>query len=602
MLKREKFNYFYSFILIPILILIMSYITMAIFGNFKLEVISIKTFIFNFIMFSLFHLFLSFEYRNTRRSLITISILIYILCFINQVKISYMNEPLYISDFNYFQNYNNISVFTGNSLIGYIFFLLIKSIPIILFIIFICFISYKFNVVVEKKHSYIYGLLFLLSLFLLLCPFNFSKKLYYKYIYTDRTHNVGEFVSYKDLYVYYGIFSGIYYQYLNSLIDYSVPDDYDEKYLNEMEDNHLEKSIVLGRPNIVVILSESFFDINKINDNIKFNIDLLEDYNYIKSQGDYVNIISPSFGGETANVLFEMLVGGNISYFNSGFIPFVDLYRDSRSRDSLVNVLKNNGYYTSLISGEDSYDLDKTMNKIGFDDYIVTHNKKIKGNYTSDSYMADLIIDKLDNSENNSFIVVETMQNHMPYYYEKYSTYDIDILNTSLNDEESLILKSYGQGVYDASLMLKKIYNYVSNSSNDTIVVFFGDHLPPLKNKKLEDIYSKLDYFNTNDKLINTYRKYNMEALIFSNYDNDLVYPEYLGFDLLLNYLINNMDLDIPKYYKWLYSNSSYLPTYNRYVAINSNGSLCYTSDLRGEDKKFLELRNLMFYKNFIKN
>lgn len=600
MKNRDKFNYFYSFILIPIFLLILSYYSMSILGGFSLQIISIKTFIFSFIIMILFHLFLSLEYRDSFKSIITISIILFLICFINQVKIIYMNEPLFISDFNFIQNYSNIGVFTGSSLLKYILLLFLKSIPIIIINIFLCFIGYKFRVIFTNKKSYIYGLIFFFVLFILLCPFKFSRRIYSKYIYSDRIYSVEKFVSYKDLYSYYGIISGIYYQYINSFIDYNRYSESDIKKIEKYDDMEYNNSTLLGKANVIVILNESFFDINKISQDIRFNDDILSEYNLIKEEGDFVNVISPSFGGETANVLYELLIGGNMSYFNSGFIPFIDLYRDNRERDSLVKVFKNNGYNTSLIAGEDSYDLDSTIKKIGFDEYFVIHNKNVKGLYTSDEAMAQLVIDKLNSSDDNNFIVVETMQNHMPYYLDKYDNYDVSVVDSNLNQEDTDIIKSYAQGVSDASNMLGIIKEYINSIDKDTIVIFFGDHLPSLKNSNLEDIYSKLKYFNTDSDLLNLFRKYNTEALIFSNFNNEVLYPEYLGYDLLLNYIVNNMDLDIPMYYKWLYSSSNSLSTYNRYLGINSKGNVCYINELDKESIDMLEIRNLMFYKNFI--
>lgn len=601
MLHKKKFDILYSFFLIPIFLLISNYFLMVLLCGMASLAINIKAFIFNIIIVEFFYVFLFFEFKNSFKSFITICVITFLFCFISQLKIDYMNDPLFISDINFIQNYSNISVFTGNDIFKHIFVLFVRSIPSILFNAFLIFLSAKFKIVIEKKNSWIYGIAMLLFLLLLLWPFNFSKKFYFKYIYSDKIHSVDSFVSYKTLYIYYGFFSGMYYQYLNSKIDYSIPPNYDEEKLCKLEDSAEKELNNIGRPNVVVILGESFYNINKLSDNISFDKNILEYYDYIKSKGYVVNTISPSFAGNTANVLYELLVGGNLSYFSEGFIPLVDLYRDNRERDSLVNVLKKNGYSTKIFAGADSYDIDNTLKKIGFDDYIVVNNEEIKGDYPSDNYMGELLINELDKKGINKFIVVETMQNHMPYYEEKYDSYDMKVKKTNLKKEDASIIKTYAQGLYDTNLLLKKIYDYIHNSDENTIVLFFGDHLPPLRNSSVEDIYLKLDYFNTLDKLVNTFRKYNMEAVVFSNYEINIDFPEYLGFDLLLNYIINNMDLEVSKYYKWLYSSSDVLPTYNRYVSINSDGNLSYFSKLSGDSKKMLELRKLMFYKNFIK-
>lgn len=600
-MKKENkyfYNILYSFILIPLFQVISIYLTMAALKGSFLSILNIKSALFNFLIIEFINIFLLLITKSTKKSLTAISVLIYLICFVNQVKIFYMNEPLYISDLNFLQNYSNIGIFTKGSILMNICILLLKTIPIIIFIIVIFFISKKFEVKITNKYRIIYSVVVLLLFVLVLYPFHVTKKIYYKYIYTDTGRNVDEYVDYEGLYTYYGIFSGIYYQYINSKIDYSKPVGYNQKKLSKLE--NVEKNMnTIGKPNIIVILSESFFNINNIEENIKFKTNVIKNYESLKKEGTYVNVISPAYGGQTANIVFELLTGGNISYFAQGFVPFQDLYREKRERPSLVKVLKENGYQTSLLVGADSYDSEKTMKEIGFDKFSVAEGK-IKGRYLSDDSMANLIIEELEKEDKNKFIMVETMQNHMPYYKEKYENYKVEIESTTLNNNDANIIKSYAEGLHDADKMLKKVYDYIKKEEKETILVFFGDHLPLLKDSKFGDLNLKLNYFTTDNTLKNTYRKYATEALILNNFNMNLDEKEYLGYDLLLNYIINNMDLNIPNYYRWLYKTTDILPTYNRYIAINAKNELVSISKLNDKEKETLNLRNQMFYKNFI--
>ena len=60
------------------------------------------------------------------------------------------------------------------------------------------------------------------------------------------------------------------------------------------------------------------------------------------------------------------------------------------------------------------------------------------------------------------------------------------------------MLLSLAQGIYDAD---KNVRNALSKKycelDTPTIIVFFGDHLPYLINKKGENILFKSSYFNT---------------------------------------------------------------------------------------------------------
>ena len=379
----------------------------------------------------------------------------------------------------------------------------------------------------------------------------------------------------------------MYYQLLESRFE--IPDDYNEDELNEiLADASLNTTTSeLGTPNIIVILSESFFDVNLLSDDITFDKDITSNFNNLKNEGYLVNLVSPSYGGMTINVTFELLTGGNMSYFNNGYIPFMQLYGNNASKlPSIVKELSNNGYYNQIIMGQDSYDSEKVFKILGFDEYVKldTTDENKKGYYVSDDYMSDLIIQQIEEKNGKrKFLIVETMQSHMDYLVSKYDDYDISILNSNLSDIDNNVLLSYAQGIYDADKMILKVYNEIQKVDEDIIIVFFGDHLPYLENINGDNMISKLQYFNTGDSILDLYRLYNTQALILSNYDLEIDLPDNLGFDLLLTTLISHMDIEISSYYKWLYTTSEVLPAYNRYVAIDKANNLYKFNELNLE-------------------
>jgi len=294
-----------------------------------------------------------------------------------------------------------------------------------------------------------------------------------------------------------------------------------------------------------------------------------------------------------------------MSYFNKGYIPFMQSYskKNASSYPSIIKELSNNGYYSKIIMGQDSYNSRRVFEILGFDDYVeleVTKENK-KGYYVSDDYISDLIVEEIYSGKDKSFLMVETMQSHMNYLYIKYSNYDIGILKSSLSDNDNDVLLSYTQGIYDADKMLLNVYEAIQNVDEETVVVFFGDHLPYLENTKGKNIIDKLKYFNTGDNIQDLYRLYNTQALILSNFDMNISFPDNLGFDLLLTSLVNNMDIDISSYYKWLYNTREVLPSYNRYVAIGSDNTLCSLNQINDKELEVFNLRNAMMYKHFIK-
>ena len=186
----------------------------------------------------------------------------------------------------------------------------------------------------------------------------------------------------------------------------------------------------------------------------------------------------------------------------------------------------------------------------------------------------------------------------MPFDDKKYKKYDFEIEESTLNNAQTSVIKSYAQSCYNADKELGRLYDFIQTYEEPTIILFFGDHLPYLSDPDTnEDLLSKLKYFNTGDGLLNSYRKYNTGALILANFDlgkdENL---EYLSPDMLLTTVINKMGLNLSGYYKWLYETKDNLPCSNYLVSSDVDGNISWTKDLEKEQKEFYDLREKMQY------
>jgi hypothetical protein len=186
----------------------------------------------------------------------------------------------------------------------------------------------------------------------------------------------------------------------------------------------------------------------------------------------------------------------------------------------------------------------------------------------------------------------------MPFTLEKYDTYDFDITQSSLNENQTNTLKSYAQSCYDADEQLGRLYEYIQNFDEPTILVFFGDHLPYLSDAETgTDILSNLSYFNTDNDLLNSYRKYNTQALILANFDlSEEGTAEFMSPDMLLTTIVNKMGLNLSDYYKWLYNTKETLPSTNYLVSQDINGNLYWTKNLSTTMYEMSKLREKMQY------
>lgn len=568
---------------------------------------NISTIISIIIIYSIYYL-LAAIFNNNKIPTIILGILSFILVIICKFKFEFTREPFFISDLMYSSDMGEIL-----SLVKSQFFSkLIKLLPLFIYYGML----FSGIIIMNLKHNnYKYSIkkritIILSAICILLVLFIPNAKTNSFIMNTFYRVNTRKAITSNRNYCWkYGYFSSLYGNILESRI--FEPNGYNKVEIDKIvKQSEEEKDKSLGKPNIIVIFSESFMDIDLL-DEIEFDKPITKNFNELKKEGLFFNMISPSFGGTSANVEFEFLTGSSLNYFSSSYVPYMSLYNNAKYKDtpSILNELSDNGYYVKLVpfSSNLLFDCGKVYKLMKIDEVEFipkVANKYKKGKYVSEEYVADKIIYNLENKDKDKplFYMTMTMETHMPYGENKYKNYDISIVKSKFNKELNGKIKSYAQGVYDADKQLGRLYEYIKTLDEPTIIVFYGDHLPVIMEDK------SIKYFNTNNKLLNLYRKYNTQSLILANFDISSLKEEnnnelkYLGPDLLGSYIVNHMDINISEYFKWVYSTRNTIGASNRYVSINQQGELFYTSELKGNMKELDELRKKVQYKYLIKS
>lgn len=71
------------------------------------------------------------------------------------------------------------------------------------------------------------------------------------------------------------------------------------------------------------------------------------------------------------------------------------------------------------------------------------------------------------------------MENHQPYP-DKFETPDIEVKNDAFDESTANAVTNFTTGIADADKCLKRLVDYIDSRDRDTILVWFGDHLPTL--------------------------------------------------------------------------------------------------------------------------
>ena len=269
------------------------------------------------------------------------------------------------------------------------------------------------------------------------------------------------------------------------------------------------------QPNIILILSESFFDITPLP-GVTFDEDPVADFHALQEESVSGAFHTRSLGYGTCNIELEIFTG-----MNTGVLSGEDLYSwdpDVFSRlPSVVSLLGDAGYYTGMLHmfNDTIYHRTGFFTQLGFDDlyfsedlaefyapaaqaddYWTYMNSRIEGSYYSDDLMSDALIalyeQKIAQTDSPVFLYGISMENHSTYV-DKYAEDELTVdPQSSLTGEAANDLLHLSQGISNASAALGKLVDYFRTVDEPTIIVFYGDHRPGLGLTDGGTVYSEL--------------------------------------------------------------------------------------------------------------
>lgn len=335
----------------------------------------------------------------------------------------------------------------------------------------------------------------------------------------------------------------------------SAPENYTESYLEKAFAQYIPESTTsenFQNPDVIVVLSESFWDPTKLK-NVSFSDDPLKNYRRIAENHPSGSMVSCTFGGGTVRPEFEILTGMTTSMLPSGNVPYQQYVHDDIF--SYARHFKNQGYDTIGIHTyqKEFYERNRAYPLLGFDDFLGEYDLHTEfrwnsGPYIMDETITEEIIYHLEQPhETGIYIKAITMENHS-MYVDKYDPIDWDIQVTSdvLSEENLNALHNYCKGTSDSDAELGRLYDYVMQREKPTVVLWYGDHLPTLG--------SNFEPYTTAGNIISTkaaewseeekYRMFSTPYLIFTNYDTgreyraeDMAVSPFLLSPLLCDYI-----------------------------------------------------------------
>ncbi|WP_342761516.1 LTA synthase family protein [Bacillus sp. BR3(2024)] len=533
-------------------------------------------------------------------SMVLTSCTLVILCIVNYLKLIFRGDPLYPSDFTQITHMQSVIPMVMDYFSwSYIFVIILSIVACIVAGIYMR--RYIQNV---KIHLGIRALLVVGSIFVLYAYGNFANTFMNKVFQKSGV----DFVLWNqnENYASNGFVLGFI-----SNLDTTVmekPKNYSkENMLQIANDIKKQYSGNIGsqkkkeKPNIIFVMSESFWDPTKVT-NLSFSEDPVPNLHHYIENFPGGQTISPTFGGNTANVEFEALTSYSMSLLKPGSIPYQQIITNKKEIPSIPTALKKEGYYTSAIHsfGRTFFKRDDVYKVLGFDKFNAEdtmENVDIDGDYISDLAMSKEIIAELEKQKQPTFIHAVTMQNHFPFTEGRFGEKLIEISGLE-NEDSKGELETYTEGLRRSDEALQYLIEQLDNFDRPTLLVFFGDHLPSLGTNK--SFYKENGYI-TNEKTPNErLAMAQTPLLMYANFDmpNDnlgLVSPIHFS-NLIFDYAGLNKSL----FYQFLSEFYKEIPVLRDELKVDKNGEVI--NDLTKKQKEMLEQYKMLQYDLLVGN
>ena len=564
-------------------------------------------------LFSLITLIFTGIFKNTNHSKTFIVMLLMVFLVVNDCKYIIMSRPVVLSDVNFLNASNmEMSALFMNTIKGiWVLKVLVKALLLFVTAV-ILFKSRLSRIEFKRTLSRVEVSIGSLFIFILFIFFTVKNSFYM----VTKTYNVPleeiyKIEDYAEIYYKQGLFQGILFNtYSSSIFEPSNYNKDDVKKL--LKDTYIEEED-WGKPDIVIILSESFFDLSNLSE-ITFDKDLTPNIHDFEDDNDKVvtNTYVSTFGGSSVVSEWEILTGATNQFNVATYIPYTDYYlkKNKKNVDKSPHIIKSlnkEGYITKYITpwAEESYNSKKVYEMVGVDKTVYDLKGEKKGLWVSDKAITESIINELNKDKDKpKLLIYATSQNHMPCEDNRYEKYDVDVISSSFNSEDTSLIKCYAQGVYDADKELGNLYNEINKLDKDTIVIFYGDHLPYINNKKGSNSIKSSSYLNSDDSNLENLHNFTTRGVVLSNYIKKMDKSiNYINLNYLSSYVYAHLDIKDKEYYNFVNNTRKNIPVFSRrYIYKPSDNTFTNLNDLNKKDKKMLEdLRSVQYYEFFDK-
>lgn len=286
---------------------------------------------------------------------------------------------------------------------------------------------------------------------------------------------------------------GFIYGFSSSVVDrgMSKPDDYTEEHVAEITDkaesSKQETTVAKDEaPNIICVLLESFCDPDEIKF-LHYNDDPIPTFHKLEENYSTGYLTVPVVGAGTANSEFEVLTGMSMQYFGTGEYPYKTILKKTDCESTAAD-LASIGYGTHAVhnNGGNFYSRVNAFSMMGFDTFTSKELMNIQtytpnGSWATDDILVDETIKTLDSTPNQpDFTYTITVGTHGDYPKEQVIENPKYTANGAFDEETRNQWTYYINQLNEVDTFMADLIDKVSKRDENTVIVFFGDHLPTM--------------------------------------------------------------------------------------------------------------------------
>lgn len=300
----------------------------------------------------------------------------------------------------------------------------------------------------------------------------------------------------------------------------SRPVGYTKNAIDEIVRNHSvsTKRQPNGRsPNLIYYLMESFWDPTVLEQvGITIHPDPIPFFHSLEKKTSSGKLFVPTIGGGTVRTEFEILSALSMNFFD-GDIPYNNL---TGRVGALPELLRGQGYHTVAIHPYQphSWNRHRVYPRIGFDQFITETDFPLVprvGEYIRDEALVQRIIEESQRTKKPQFIFAITMSTHVPYLRRDF---DVEFEfryppRANISDRQRQRFENYVKLIHAADQALLKLVRHYEMSDQETVLVVFGDHLPPVL-----PVLQAVHYDNVPDSAEKLKRLYSTPIALWSNF------------------------------------------------------------------------------------